>query len=143
MDTGALVIKNTTVATNYPTKFEHTRYKIINFSRDVSLTGSSVSYTGVGFAPKFIVFNFIWTNNCWGIGSDDGTTHQAKLMRGTSSVNYTYSTSVSIDIYNAAGTKEPQNAYVSTFDADGFTLLWVNPDVGETGIAYISADCYR
>jgi hypothetical protein len=115
--------------------------KFISFARDMTLATGNVSYTGVGFAPRGIVFFGIANNGAVGftIGADDGTFVRCyTLIPGTT---WGPVGSFSIFLENPT-TADKQQAKVNSFDADGFTLGWQKAG-SPTGTADIIAVCFR
>lgn len=117
------------------------KVKVGSFTRDMTASSGDVSYTGVGFTPKGVAFiyckssaNFVFL----GWGFDDGTNHSCISIyaaAGTEQGGDTYS----IAIYEAGD--KAQNASISAFGADGFTLTWAKqgtPSSGTAEIKYIA-----
>ncbi len=86
-----------------------------------AMAGGSGSepYTGYGFRPKvvFIMANF-GAQVSWGV--DNGTTF--KCIYDINGTGLTWEGSYSVELNDGAGNS--QVAKVSSFDADGFTLIW-------------------
>jgi hypothetical protein len=97
--------------------------KIGTLTRLLNAADGDVAYTGVGFQPTHILF--IGGNKAVGqsftIGLDDGTTHQCAYMTG-GAATMDYSDTMSIHAERSA--TNGQEAFVKSFDADGFTLTW-------------------
>ena len=112
--------------------------KVGNFTKDMTEATGTVAYTGVGFKPSAILFFACGpTDNAISIGADDGTNKGMVSAYGT--LNFTVVTTDSIYLLNAAGTTL-QNARISSFDSDGFTLSWtkVGSPTGTATIIYLA-----
>jgi hypothetical protein len=110
-----------------------TNLKVGSFTRDLEAASGDVAYTSVGFKPKVVIFLCVY--NSWGIGFDDGTTHECVwTFAGGNYVPLTYS----IIMVYAGGMY--QTALIKSLDADGFTLSWtrVSTPVGVTTILYLA-----
>ena len=101
-------------------------FKIGSFTRDMTIGIANVSYTGVGFKPKAIIFFGGLATNASNIrfynGFDDGITHGCLYNDNGSNadkIDVTYS----INLMEVSGAKM-QRAAVYSFDTDGFTLNW-------------------
>lgn len=100
--------------------------KIGTFTRDLTTASGTQAITGVGFTPRFVLFegkeHAVVGYGCRG-GVDDGTTATCFTDIWSTANGQWYSVSNrSIDLRqtdaNVAG------AYISAFGADGFTLTW-------------------
>lgn len=112
-----------------------------SLTRDMTATSGAVAYTGVGFAPKSVIFignisgstlNF----SSWGV--DDGTTAGSLAITTVAGVT-TSGIGNSISMYET-GT-QAQTAKISSLGADGFTLAWTKagtPSAGTAGIIYMA-----
>ena len=115
-----------------------TRFIVGTFDRDMTAVTGGVSYTGVGFTPKAIIF--LGTDNAitgsWGF-SDDTTEGIVFNDDGTTTLS---TDTVAIRISEGVGAR--QVATVSSFDSDGFTLSWTKTGT-PTGTATIKYLAFR
>lgn len=104
-------------------QYTDTRFKVGTLSRDLTAAGGDVSYTGVGFTPKAIIFFTALSGGLdWGgWGFSDGTSH-VSIDREADAKFYPNTSNFAFTIGSSAGNY--QKAIVKTFDADGFTLTW-------------------
>lgn len=114
--------------------------KIITSTRDMSAATGSVAYTGVGFVPTSMhVIYYISGTLTVGHGFCDsartghsvGTDATAWNSRGGAQF-----------INSFTGTTNSQQATVSSYDADGFTLSWTKGGT-PTGTLTLAFICYR
>lgn len=123
------VLTNKTIASHLA--YADTRYKVGSFTRAQDGTSADVSYTGIGFQPKAIIFmstpavTNMTTYSSWGF--DDGTSHFGSVIR--SAVNGPISGN---SIFYGDGAAE-QKGYIKTFDADGFTITWTKTGTPASG----------
>jgi hypothetical protein len=108
--------------------YSDSRFKVGTFTRDMTAASGDVSYTGVGFTPKAMIFfaaKASFTGNIIQyFGMNDGTT-QVTLneVASTPGSPYIWSTSTHC-VHLAESPTQSQSASHKTFDADGFTLTW-------------------
>lgn len=115
-----------------------TGLKVGTFTKDMTQASGNVSYTGVGFKPAAIVFCASGPdNNGLSVGTDNASSKGSVVAYGAGS--YTSTTSFSIYMLNAAGTTL-QDAFVASFDTDGFTLTWakVGSPTGTGTVIYLA-----
>ena len=95
--------------------------KIGTFTRVMNAANGDVAYTGVGFKPSHIIFLIsVVAEDSWSIGFDDGTLTYSMADRGVGTrMNVIPTASI---YYNDSGGSE--DAFVKTWDSDGFTLTW-------------------
>jgi len=115
------------------------KFKMGTFTRDQTAATADVAYTGVGFKPTHIIFFSSpgVTDNTYysSYGFDDGTNHFCTVNR--TAVNSQVGNK---SIFTGSGAVD-QNAYVKSFDADGFTLTWTktgSPAAGTMNIYYMA-----
>lgn len=117
--------------------------KVITFTRDIAGAAGDVAYTGVGFIPRAIIFQYSTTDaKCMGGGNVDSAKNMASYFSAQGAI-YTAAvptTGKCIYFSNAAGTD--QQALLKTFDSDGFTLTW-NKTGSPTGTGNVIAHCFR
>lgn len=118
-----------------------TKNKLVSFTRDLSTATGSQSVTGVGFTPTACLF-------IGGTGQianwsmvDSSRAGRAMASIGTFATGINMSTNAIQLIENTTATNV-QNASVSSWDADGFTLSWTKAGT-PTGTATIYAFCTR
>jgi len=113
--------------------------KIGTFTRDLTLADGTQNVTGVGFTPRFVLFegkvNDVTGYACRG-GVDDGTTRSC-FTDAWQIANAKWYVTTSSSIYFLATNNVENRAYVSTFGADGFTLTWTKMG-GPTGTGTIN-----
>ncbi len=118
---------------------------IITFTRDMTATGGTVAYTGVGFKPALVIFlaadNSTSLLGISSIGVDNGTLHKSITpYYGTAGV-FLADPSDSISL-SESGTQS-QLAVISALGADGFSLTWTKNGSPSAGTATIFAICFR
>lgn len=98
--------------------------KIGTFTIDISTTGTQ-AVTGVGFKGSHVEFiGLIDDSNYTFWGFDDSSLHYSFAdAEAIASGTYHYSSSKSIAVYVSAAYADYFTAYVSSWDADGFTLI--------------------
>jgi len=109
--------------------------KVGSFTRDMTASSGSVSYTGVGFQPKCVVFVSAIDTTSMSVGFDDGTSHYC--VRGVSyggTVLFNRVGSNSIDI--ATSFVDQQQGKGTSLDSDGFTITWTKGG-SPTGTGYV------
>lgn len=104
-------------------QYTDTRYYVGSFTRDMSVASGTQAITGVGFSPKTIIF-FAGRDGGGGngIGFDDGTTANA-WGRATAASSFDLHTTQSI--YQQETVGGPYTGKINSFDADGYTIIWV------------------
>ncbi|MFH0832076.1 MAG: LamG domain-containing protein [archaeon] len=119
-----------------------TRFKVISATRDVSLADGDVSYTGVGFKPKYIEIEaIVQDTKAVSTGSYDGTTHSVLFYTYDASNTLWYNRAdLIIDLY--VGSNSFATASVKSLDSDGITLTW-NKYTSPTGTAVLVIKAYR
>lgn len=122
-------------------------YKIISFTRDLSLAGGIVSTTGVGFRPRFIQFQSgisgggIWASQ--GVADGLGGGGCLEFNGGTAPIIYFQGATVIIQRDNPSGSNFQQVGTGGiSLDADGFSLNW-GKNGTPTAIASLTAMCFR
>ena len=101
------------------------RIKIGSFTRDMTAATGSVSYTGVGFTPKAVIFLSALSSQSitFSVGVDSGGAGVGTIFtRGSAS--FITTPSFSIQLETLAGT-DFQSGSITTFGTDGFTIAWV------------------
>lgn len=121
-------------------------YKIAALSRVLSVASGNVSYTGVGFTPRLILFQTGisggggWASQGQATAIDNRCLEIAINAGGTNSILY-QGTFAGLQRDDIAGANF-QTFTVFSLDADGFTLAWTK--VGTpTATANITATCFR
>ena len=100
--------------------YANTRFYLGSLSRDTSAASDSVAYTGVGFAPKAVLFFGAvagTTKVSWGMSN--ASTDQAIARVGS---NYDTYSSQAIVSFDSAGNET--NGQLTSLDSDGFTISW-------------------
>jgi hypothetical protein len=109
-----------------------------NFTHNMTAASGTQSITGVGFKPSAVSFSFCIPTVQPGTGFDDGVNKNCTC--------YKYG---SWETYGSAIFMEPvsvgnyQTAYISSFDADGFTLTWTKAGSPPSGTLYATFMAYR
>lgn len=114
-----------------------TTYKIGNFTRDISLTGTQ-AITGVGFRPRVIHFlACVGVTSAASIGFDDGLSPVSIINSNNAAANtWSATSSYSIQMNTPAGNNNARASVTST-GSDGFTLTWDTVTGTPTGTASI------
>ena len=97
-------------------------YKANSFTRDISLTDSSVSITGTGFQPTLVVFIGCIGNSkvaSWGF---DTASSQFCIFSG-SDTNFSFYNTRSCNFRSGSSSNETNGA-ITSMDSDGFTILF-------------------
>ena len=94
-------------------------YKLDTFERDLSAAAGTQAVTGVGFEPSKVIFIAGINGAFSGVGMDDGTKRKLSGAGSMPVVAGTYSI-----LLSDASFANSQQAYISSLDADGFTLTW-------------------
>lgn len=111
-------------AANAPQWMTIPQIKIGSFTRDTSLASGSQAITGVGFAPRVLIFLMSVAGlTGMSIGFDDATTHLTVTDNYSALVN-TWASNLSYSILFIAGGGSFYGGAVSSMDADGFTVTW-------------------
>lgn len=102
------------------------RSKIIVGSRDLTLAGGNVAYTGMGFQPTACeVIGSIGTNanymTFFGMSDSTRTTLAASHTNSTANFNYS-NTNFMVFADSTAGNS--QVAFINSYDLDGLTITW-------------------
>lgn len=114
-------------------------YKVMTFSRALTLAAGIQVITGVGFKPNLVLFQTgVGGGGSWSsVGQSDGSIQTCLEFSGTGA--FFQNTFAGIQRADASNY---QAFNTSSFDADGFTLTWSK--VGSPTItAQVSAICYR
>lgn len=96
------------------------RFKIGSTTRDISTASGTQAVTGIGFAPKAVIFLAVVqssTEASWGF--DDATTHLSLRLQNTI---WTNAATESIVYDDNAG--KDYSGHISSMDSDGFTITW-------------------
>lgn len=118
--------------------YANSRFKAGVITRDLTLATGDVSYTGVGFTPKAIIFFAAFAAVDWASwGFSDGSSH-ISVDREADAKFYPNTPNFAFTVGSGAGAY--QKAIVKTFDADGFTLTWtkVNSPTGTGTVMYLA-----
>lgn len=111
-----------------------------SITRDMTAATGTVAETGVGFTPRAIFFyGVIGGEGAWFCGSTDATNNRAMFPSEAiqSSMGSTSSNCITL---SDTGSSQSQNATISSFDADGFTVSWTKSGTptGTATIKYIA-----
>lgn len=103
-------------------QYTDTRFKVGSFSRDMSVGSGTQAITGIGFAPKAVIFLGVKAGTVvasWGV--NDGT-NAAAFFKIANTANYSYTFS-SIFASVTTGVDE-YSGLITTLGADGYTITW-------------------
>lgn len=115
--------------------------KIISAIRPFNAVSGDVSYTGVGFRPSsIIVLSGVDATLAQAWGFDDGVTRASTTYMAQTN---TYNRNNAFPVLVYGGVGEYQSAYVKSFDADGFTLTWLNAGASTGVNITLSFLCFR
>jgi len=113
------------------------KYKILGFSRDISLANGTQAVTGAGFTPKVVVFiATVQSTALFSVGFDDLSNPNCIPSLGASA----FSTGAGVSIYMFVSTGNYTTGVINSLDVDGFTISWVKTG-SPTGTAYIYTLC--
>jgi hypothetical protein len=112
--------------------------KIITATRIATDSSGNVAYTGVGFKPSKIhaIMSMNTNTNFWSHGFADST-KSGKSIFGAGSGNVSNSSTL---VCYSNVSSWAQNASVSSFDDDGFTLSWTligSPTAGTLQVTFL------
>lgn len=100
------------------------KFKVVTFTRDVSTASGSQAVTGVGFKPKGGIFvGGINGTVAMSVGVDDQAA-RGGIYDNSVNVSDTYGSGSSASITAQVSAGNVYQGSVSTWDADGFTILW-------------------
>lgn len=114
-----------------------TGFKIVSFAHDLSLTGTQ-AITGVGFTPRAVIFVAGNNDNKFSVGFDTGVNSVCLLSYG----NNLYTRHIGHSIVYSDQTSTESMGYISSLDADGFTVTWSKTG-SPTGNLGIGALCIK
>jgi len=112
-----------------------------SLTRDMTSASGNVSYTGIGFSPKAVIFFNAKDSsglNYLGWGFDGGAHAKGIFMATTTGIAYANA------IYSINGYQDINNAQVAeiySLDKDGFTLKWIkggSPSAGTLTVYYMA-----
>jgi len=112
------------------------KYFIGSFTRDSAAGSADVTYTGVGFKPKAIIFLGSPLSAANGVTWGMDTITSKFRVSGLYSSGLVFYSDNTCSIAIAITISDVQSGVVKTFDADGFTITWTKAGT-PTGIATI------
>jgi hypothetical protein len=114
------------------------------FTRDMTLASGTQSITGIGFKPSKADFHAVVNDAQWNYstGFDTGIQRNAIIALPNHPGAYTYTSISSISVYTDATLSNRSSGYVSSWDADGFTITWTKAGT-TTGTLVIFYQVYR
>lgn len=116
-----------------------TQTKISYVTRDMTAANGTQAVTGVGFQPDVVIFEGVAGGyagkTSHSHGFDDGTNHECNLI--TVQIN-AGSHSSGYSIFLLEDGSNYQRAYISSMDADGFTLTWDKQGSPASGTGYVT-----
>jgi len=117
-------------------------YKVKVETRVGTADSGDVAYTGYGFKPSLLIcVAYIYGTFEWCVGMDDGSTHYCLEAVVIAAAPVLSGAAKLVAIWQD-GT-HVQDAYVKSFDADGFTLTWAKTGDGVTGTIQIYIAAFR
>lgn len=110
-------------------------YYFGTLTRDMTAASGDVSYTGVGFMPRAVVFLAVKdTSTFFSVGfGDDASSYD---VHHTSAAD-TFESGATTVIDMIEGVGKSQLADIKTLDADGFTLTWTKAGATAAGTAKV------
>lgn len=115
-------------------------YKIGTLTRDMTAASGNVSYTGVGFKPRKVIFIANRSSDSVAsIGFDDTSVLGAIYNAHSASAN-TWGNATTVSIFAEQGGGNQHTGKIVSLDADGFTLTWtkVSSSTGTLQVIYIA-----
>jgi hypothetical protein len=113
------------------------------FTFDLATATGDVSYTGVGFVPRVVLFMGSLAANgnvaSWGIGKSSSIGYSVYSRTGASAGTYGFSSSgICITGFVSAGNSN--SSMIKTMDSDGFTLTWTKTGAptGTISVMYLA-----
>lgn len=120
-----------------------TGIKVGTFTRDTAAANGNVSITGTGFKPSLVVFLAVVSGTSEvSIGRDDGATANCLINNHIVAAGAWIPSGGGASIYFKQAAAEYALAYISSMDADGFTLAWTKT-AGKTGTGTIYYIAFR
>lgn len=114
--------------------------KTVSASRDISLASGTQAVSGLGFQPKFVMFNAaLNTSPSISWGQDDGATPIC-LFNATASFSIGVQGGSSIFIQTSGGNNYAGK--ITSFNTDGFVITWTKAGT-PTGTAFIQLTAMR
>lgn len=105
-------------------------YQTRRINRTATDAAGDVSYTGIGFIPRMIMFNGVKSSSsaatdtrCIGFSSETGVANNDQCY--VASENGSYLASGQYSFISYEGLSLGSAAYIKSFDDDGFTLTWI------------------
>jgi hypothetical protein len=125
---------------------ERATMKVGAFTRDLAGNNGDVSYTGVGFTPKLIIFSggVSLSHKATYFGFSDGTNHYSTNCWGEAGGGLANVDEIrSILILCDNDGSSAQYSAVKSMDSDGFTLTWTKTETPGTMTAYFHYIAFR
>jgi hypothetical protein len=135
--TGGLTAVEHSGITHYRPHMLAQRVKIGTF---LANAGGSQSITGVGFKPNVLIFfatDGVGIGTATSFGFDDGTSHCVTYYKGGLGAGFYRSTE---SIYIFVDASNIIKGYVSSMDADGFTLTWTLTGGATARVVYLAIE---
>jgi hypothetical protein len=113
------------------------------FSRGQNTASGNVTYSGIGFTPKGVIFHVYVGNGTYdqaSFGFDDGTRHNAVSTLDYNSANAWYGDGTN-SIWPPESSTNRQFGAISSFTNDGFVFSWTkggNPSGGSLIVYYMA-----
>ena len=124
-------------------EWQATWFKVGTLTRDLSAATASVSYTGVGFKPKAIIFLAapqVGPDSAFSVGFSDDTTEVCIFDNTTDNTSATRASSATYSIRMVPANLAYHSGAVASFDSDGFTIDWTKTGspTGTTTVVYLA-----
>jgi len=114
--------------------------KVGTITRDMDAASGDVSYSGVGFTPKLLIFAAAVQTTSISVGFSDGTTScVAKGFDNSGSILFAGGSGKCIALHESAIAS--QDAELTSLDTDGWTLAWTkaaSPSGATITIGYLA-----
>ncbi len=104
--------------------YADTRFKVGSFTRDTTLASGTQAITGVGFAPKVVIF--LMGSNSAGPGVSagvDNVSNYGAILNYSALTPTAWYSDTNQSIWDTEATGE-YRGHLSSLDADGFTVTW-------------------
>ncbi|MDD5692244.1 MAG: hypothetical protein PHP10_03600 [Candidatus Omnitrophica bacterium] len=126
-----------------PMVYGDTRFKVIDFTRNTATDSGTQAITGVGFAPKAVIFfSCVNTTSRMSVGIDNGAGSSNRVTSDYAAPGtwLFYNNNQSIKVIEASGAE--YTGYISALGADGFTITWTKTGA-PTGTLNIGCIVFR
>jgi hypothetical protein len=112
--------------------------KVVAYTRDMTLGGGDVAYTGAGFKPRSMIILAGYMASLYISFGDIIASMFASGVRGTNLASVTTSTGILFRLIEDAAVTKSQDAVLKSMDADGCTLTWTKTGSPAAGTGYFA-----